>query len=48
MPGLYVAGTLQAGRWTDRIFIENSRDNGPKIVAHLKSRLAMPVAVGRS
>jgi thioredoxin reductase (NADPH) len=40
VPGLYVAGTLQAGRWTDRIFIENSRDNGPKIIAHLKSRLA--------
>ena len=45
VPGLYVAGTLQAGRWTDRIFIENSRDHGPKIVAHLKSRLAaVPVA----
>jgi bacillithiol disulfide reductase len=40
VPGLYVAGTLQAGRWTNRIFIENSRDHGPKIVAHLKGRLA--------
>jgi thioredoxin reductase (NADPH) len=40
VPGLYIAGTLQAGRWTDRIFIENSRDHGPKIVAHLKERLA--------
>ncbi|MFL6193563.1 MAG: YpdA family putative bacillithiol disulfide reductase [Thermoanaerobaculia bacterium] len=40
VPGLYVAGTLQAGRWTDRIFIENSRDHGPKIVSHLKGRLA--------
>jgi thioredoxin reductase (NADPH) len=40
VPGLYVAGTLQAGRWTDRIFIENSRDHGPKIVTHLKGRLA--------
>jgi thioredoxin reductase (NADPH) len=39
VPGLYVAGTLQAGRWTDRIFIENSRDHGPRIVAHLKGRL---------
>ncbi|HEX4960040.1 MAG TPA: YpdA family putative bacillithiol disulfide reductase [Thermoanaerobaculia bacterium] len=44
VPGLYVAGTLQAGRATDRIFIENSRDHGPKIVAHLKGRLA-PVGV---
>lgn len=45
VPGLYVAGTLQAGRWTDRIFIENSRDHGPKIVSHLKSRLAPRLAV---
>ncbi len=36
VPGLYIAGTLQAGRFTDRIFIENSRDHGPKIVEHLK------------
>jgi thioredoxin reductase (NADPH) len=40
VPGLYVAGTLQAGQRTDLIFIENSRDHGPKIVAHLKERLA--------
>ncbi len=33
--GLYLAGTLQAGRFTNRIFIENSRDHGPKIVRHL-------------
>jgi len=39
LPGLYVAGTLQAGRWTDRIFIENSRDHGPRIVEHLKASL---------
>jgi thioredoxin reductase (NADPH) len=43
VPGLYVAGTIQAGRATDRIFIENSRDHGPKIVAHLKTRLAAAV-----
>lgn len=35
VPGLYVAGTLQAGRATDRIFIENSRDHGGRIVGHL-------------
>ncbi|MEM9555867.1 MAG: YpdA family putative bacillithiol disulfide reductase [Acidobacteriota bacterium] len=35
VPGLYVAGTLQAGRRTDQIFIENSRDHGERIVAHL-------------
>ena len=35
VPGLYVAGTLQAGRRTDKIFIENSRDHGVRIVRHL-------------
>jgi len=35
VPGLYVAGTVQAGRFTDRIFIENSRDHGARIVDHL-------------
>jgi thioredoxin reductase (NADPH) len=39
VPGFYVAGTLQAGRVTDRIFIENSRDHGPRIVEHLVGRL---------
>jgi len=39
VPGLYVAGTIQAGRATDKIFIENSRDHGPKIVKHLVERL---------
>ena len=39
VPGLYVAGTIQAGRSIDRIFIENSREHGPKIVRHLRSRL---------
>ncbi len=35
VPGLYIAGTLQAGRFTNRIFIENSRGDGRKIVDHL-------------
>jgi thioredoxin reductase (NADPH) len=38
VPGLYIAGALQAGRFTNRIFIENSRDHGPRIVAHLARR----------
>jgi thioredoxin reductase (NADPH) len=42
VPGLYVAGTLQAGRATDKIFIENSRDHGPKIVEHLLRRMLRP------
>lgn len=40
VPGLYVAGTVQAGRRTNKIFIENSRDHGARIIAHLKLRLA--------
>ncbi len=39
VPGLYLAGTLQAGRRTDKIFIDNSRDHGGKIVSHLQDRL---------
>jgi thioredoxin reductase (NADPH) len=35
VPGLYIAGTLQSGRDTGRIFIENSRAHAPKIVRHL-------------
>jgi thioredoxin reductase (NADPH) len=39
VPGLYIAGTLQAGIVTDRIFIENSREHAPIIVKHLRERL---------
>ena len=35
IPGLYVAGTIQAGRDTGKIFIENSRVHGARIVEHL-------------
>jgi len=35
VPGLFVAGTIQAGSETHRIFIENSRDNGEKIVRRI-------------
>jgi thioredoxin reductase (NADPH) len=45
VPGLYVAGTIQAGRRTDRIFIENSRDHGPLIVDHLVRRFAQVPAL---
>ena len=37
--GVYIAGTLQAGRDTGKIFIENSRDHGVRIVRHLCERL---------
>lgn len=39
VPGVYVAGTLQAGRRTDKIFIENSRDHGVRIVRQLTRSL---------
>lgn len=42
VPGLYIAGTLQAGRFTGRIFIDNSRDHGECIVGHLAARLGRP------
>lgn len=35
---LFVAGTLQAGSATDKIFIENSRDHGERIVGCLLRR----------
>jgi len=38
VPGLFVAGTLQAGRDTGKIFIENSRDHGLRIVERLQGR----------
>lgn len=44
VPGLYVAGTLQAGRYTNRLFIENTRDHGDKVVSHLRRHL-LPVPV---
>ncbi len=37
VPGLYVAGTLQAGLETGKIFIDNSRHHGSQIVGHLVS-----------
>ncbi len=36
--GLYVAGTIQAGTDTGKIFIENSRHHGGQIVDHLARR----------
>lgn len=40
VPGLYLAGSLQCGVDTNRIFIENARMHAPKIVRHLAGRLA--------
>ncbi len=35
VPGLYVAGTLCAGKEANVVFVENGREHGPKIVAHI-------------
>ncbi len=38
IPGLYVAGGMVSGRETNKIFIENGRFHGAKIVSHLTAR----------
>lgn len=35
VPGVYVAGTLCAGQESNIVFVENSRDHGPRIVDHI-------------
>jgi thioredoxin reductase (NADPH) len=47
VPGLYIAGTIQAGKQIDRIFIENSRAHAPLILQHLCARLGRPAPVSR-
>jgi thioredoxin reductase (NADPH) len=37
--GLYIAGSLLAGRNANRIFIENSRDHGPQIISALNKQI---------
>ncbi len=39
-PGVYVAGSVVSGLETNRIFIENGRFHGERIVPHIVSRLA--------
>lgn len=38
VPGLYVAGTLIAGVDSNVVFVENSRDHGPAIIADILSK----------
>lgn len=38
IPGLYVAGTLCAGKESNVVFVENSREHGPRIVAHIAAK----------
>ncbi|MGH9379192.1 MAG: YpdA family putative bacillithiol disulfide reductase [Thermoanaerobaculia bacterium] len=43
VPGLYVAGTLQSGLDTHRIFIDNSREHAPRIVEHIRRQVSAVV-----
>ncbi len=45
VPGVYVAGVLAAGDDANRIFIENGRHHGRKIVAHLTEGREVAAAV---
>ncbi|MBA3468524.1 MAG: YpdA family putative bacillithiol disulfide reductase [Herpetosiphonaceae bacterium] len=40
VPGIFVAGVLTAGTLPSKVFIENGRDHGPRIVATLRRRFA--------
>lgn len=42
VPGLYVAGVVAAGYDANKIFIENGRFHGERIVAHLLRRRGLP------
>ncbi len=44
VPGFYVAGTLCAGCESNVVFVENSRDHGPRIVAHIAQQRALQPA----
>lgn len=44
VPGVYVAGTLCAGRNANVVFVENSREHGPRIVNHIRSTTPKKVA----
>lgn len=46
VPGLYVAGTIQAGANTGRIFIDNSRHHSKLIVRHIAARLGKDLGAG--
>jgi thioredoxin reductase (NADPH) len=37
-PGVYVAGVIAAGFNANKIFIENGREHGPRIVADIQGR----------
>ncbi|MBP1654172.1 MAG: hypothetical protein H6Q28_728, partial [Bacteroidetes bacterium] len=42
VPGLFVAGSVVAGRNTNKIFVENGRQHGKVIVSALLARRRFP------
>ena len=40
VPGIYLAGSVASGRMTNRIFIENGRFHGERIIPHMVASLA--------
>lgn len=45
LPGLYVIGSVYAGRFTGQVFIENGKVDAVKAVAHVKAQLEAREAV---
>lgn len=43
VPGLYVCGTVMAGIYTEKVFIENGRDHARAILEHIMGREVQPV-----
>ena len=46
VPGVFVAGVVAGGNEPNRIFIENGREHGPRIVRAVAARLEARGAVG--
>jgi thioredoxin reductase (NADPH) len=46
VPGVFIAGVLSAGYNANKVFIENGRDHGARIVACVKRRVDTPATPG--
>ena len=40
VPGVFVAGVIVAGNDANKVFIENGRDHGPRIIRRVSARRA--------
>jgi thioredoxin reductase (NADPH) len=48
VPGVYMAGSITAGRATSEVFIENGRFDGERIFGRADAKPAPPPGVGRT